>query len=191
MWRALAAAVLLLAASHGVAAAEADEEAPATSWIVDTTGEGGAEACRITADATNEALRAAKHDIEETGTVSHGALAAIMRNAVRLKLTRAGEGFALLLVVVAGIELDRPVTLAIDGVPVLAFPANTCADIKRGVSGCPAGVVDTARFLARAKGARAARARYTPRGEDGLNEVFFGLAGLTATLAECRTAPVP
>ncbi len=188
MWRALAvAAVLSLAADHGVAATA--DAALGTSWIVDTAGEGGAGACRITADATNEALRAAKRDIEASGTVSHASLAAIMRNAVRLKLTRAGEGFTLLLVVVAGIELDRPVALGIDGEPVLAFPGNACTDIKRGVSGCPASVADTARFLARAEGARAAHARYTPRGEDGRNEMLFGLAGLAAALAECRVAP--
>jgi hypothetical protein len=171
------------------AATATADEALDTAWIVDTTGEGGTGACRITADATNEASRAAKREIAASGTVSQESLAAIMRNAARLKLIRVGEGFELLLVLVAGIELDRPVALDIDGEPVLAFPGGACADIKRGVSGCPAGVSDAARFLVRAEGARAAQASYTPRGEDGLNEVLFGLAGLASAVAECRIMP--
>ena len=184
MWPTLALAALVL-----FAATAAADEALDTAWIVDTTGEGGTGACRITADATNEASRTAKREIAESGTVSQESLAAIMRNAARLKLTRGGEGFELLLVLVAGIELERPVALDIDGEPVLAFPGGACGDVKRGVSGCPANVAETARFLASAEGARAARARYTPRGEDGQNEVFFGLADLAAALDECLGTP--
>lgn len=185
--RALAAATALLCAvlAGPVFAGNAVGE---TRWIVDFDGAvEGAEGCRITADASNDALLAARADVRENSKVSWDTLRAIMRNTVRVKLIeRPEDAFETYIVVVAGMELDRPMTLSVDGAEIHRFAPGTCEDVKKGVTGCRADTAAGAPILAALAAGDRLTIEYTVRGDARPNAVHTGLTALPAALARCR-----
>jgi hypothetical protein len=88
-----AAAFLFYAALAGPGLAEEPgKPAEDTRWIVDFDGAvEGAEGCRITADASNDALLAACADVRKHPKVSWDTLRAIMRNTDRVKLIEPAQ----------------------------------------------------------------------------------------------------
>jgi hypothetical protein len=184
--RRAAAAVLLCAALGGPVAAE--EAAGETRWVVDFDGAvEGAEGCRITADASNDALLAARADVRANPKVSWDTLRAIMRNTVRVKLIERAEGaFETYIVVVAGMDLDRPMTLSVDGAAVHRFAPGACEDVKKGVTGCRADTASSVPILAALAAGERLTIDYTVRGDIEPNAIHTGLAALPAALARCR-----
>ncbi|MDA0704124.1 MAG: invasion associated locus B family protein [Proteobacteria bacterium] len=180
-----AAAFLFCAALAGPGLAE--EAAEDTRWIVDFDGAvEGAEGCR-TADASNDALLAAQADVRKNPKVSWDTLRAIMRNTVRVKLIeRPEDAFEAYIVVVAGMELDRPMTLSIDGAVVHRFAPGTCKDVKKGVTGCRADAKASAPILTALAGGDRLTIEYTVRGDGESSEIHAGLAALPAALSRCR-----
>jgi hypothetical protein len=185
--RGLAAALLVLTAvlAWPASSGEAIED---TRWIVDFDGAvEGAEGCRITADATNAALRAARAEVGKDPKIGWDTLRAIMRNTVRVKLLEVATGeFELLIVVVAGMELDEAMALSVDDSTVHRFAPGACKDIKKGVTGCRADAEAAGPILdALAVGERLT-IDYTVRGDAASNAIHAGLPALPAALARCR-----
>lgn len=169
-----------------MSAGEPPEE---TAWVVDFDGAvEGAAGCRITADAMNPALRAARAEVGKDPKVSWDTLRAIMRNTVRVKLIEVeGGAFELLVVVVAGMELDRPMTLSVDGAPVHRFAPGACKDVKKGVTGCRTDPDTTAPVLDALRAGHRLSIDYTVRGDAVPNAIFTGLDALPAALDRCRS----
>lgn len=184
-----AAVVIFCAALAGPGLAEEPGKTPGdTRWIVDFDGAvEGAEGCRITADASNDALLAAREDVRKHPKVSWDTLRAIMRNTVRVKLIeRPEDDFEAYIVVVAGMELDRPMTLSVDGAEVHRFAPGSCKDVKKGVTGCRADAASSAPILSALAAGERLTVEYTVRGDTEPNAIHADLAALPAALARCR-----
>lgn len=184
-----AAAFLFCAALAGPGLAEEPGKAVEdTRWIVDFDGAvEGAEGCRITADASNDALLAARADVRKHPKISWDTLRAIMRNTVRVKLIeRAEDAFEAYIVVVAGMDLDRPMTLSVDDAVVHRFAPGTCKDVKKGVTGCRADAAASVPILSALSAGDRLTIEYTVRGDTEPNAIQAGLAALPAALARCR-----
>ena len=94
--------------------------------------------------------------------------------------------------VVAGMDLDRPMTLSVEGAVVHRFAPGASKDVKKDVkkdvTGCRADAVASAPILSNLVAGDRLTIEYTVRGDTEPNAIHAGLAALPAALARCRAS---